>query len=87
MKNMARPFLKFARSPFNAKIFFFRYERGLVASNTQLDFVNGVPKISGLVMTSENNEFVLDRVPVVTPNGDVIVPNLSLSFFPGSITR
>ena len=40
--------------------------------------VDGVPRVSGLVLPSSSGEFVLDKVPIVTPNGDVIVPSLSL---------
>ena len=55
----------------------FRYQRGVVSSSA-LDLVDGVPKVSGLVLPSPSGEFVLDKVPIVTPNGDVIVPSLSL---------
>ena len=55
----------------------FRYQRGVVSSSA-LDLVDGIPKVSGLVLPSPSGEFVLDKVPIVTPNGDVIVPSLSL---------
>ena len=54
-----------------------------MTTNTQLELVNGVPRVNGLVLESPNSEFVLDRVPVVTPNGDVVVPCLSLTVSPG----
>merc|ERR1719348_2190829 len=61
-----------------------RYERGVVAANNkELEIVNGIPRVAGLVMDSMLNEFVLDRVPIVTPNGDVVVPSLSLTVQPG----
>ena len=65
-------------------VLFARYERGVVAANNkELEIVNGIPRVAGLVMDSMLNEFVLDRVPIVTPNGDVVVPSLSLTVQPG----
>ena len=54
-----------------------RYQRSLV-SGSDLDRVDGVQAVSGKVLLSLSGEFVLDNVPIVTPNGDVIVPSLSL---------
>ena len=54
-----------------------RYQRSLVWSS-DLDRVDGVQAVSGKVLLSLSGEFVLDDVPIVTPNGDVIVPSLSL---------
>ena len=54
-----------------------RYQRSLV-SGSDLDRVDGVQAVSGKVLLSQSGEFVLDNVPVVTPNGDVIVASLSL---------
>ena len=54
-----------------------RYQRSLV-SGSDLDRVDGVQTVSGKVQLSQSGEFVLDNVPIVTPNGDVIVPSLSL---------
>ena len=56
---------------------FQRYQRSLV-SGSDLDHVDGVQAVSGKVLLSVSGEFVLDNVPIVTPNGDVIVPSLSL---------
>ena len=54
-----------------------RYQRSLV-SDSDLDRVDGVQAVSGQVLLSLSGEFVLENVPIVTPNGDVIVPSLSL---------
>ena len=57
---------------------FRRYQRSLV-SGSDLDLVDGVQAVSGKVLLSQSGVFVLDDVPIVTPNGDVIVASLSLT--------
>ena len=44
-----------------------RYERGCVSGA-----VSPLSSVAGLVLDSPSNEFVLEEVPVVTPNGDVV---------------
>ena len=45
-----------------------RYERGCVSGA-----VSPLSRrVAGLVLDSPSNEFVLEEVPVVTPNGDVV---------------
>ena len=44
-----------------------RYERGCVSGA-----VSSLSRVAGLVLDSPSNEFVLEEVPVVTPNGDVV---------------
>ena len=44
-----------------------RYERGCVSGA-----VSPLSRLAGLVLDSPSNEFVLEEVPVVTPNGDVV---------------
>ena len=34
--------------------------------------VSPLSRVAGLVLDSPSNEFVLEEVPVVTPNGDVV---------------
>ena len=54
-----------------------RYQRSLVPGS-DLDRVDGVQAVVGQVLPSLSGEFLLEDVPIVTPNGDVIVPSLSL---------
>ena len=56
----------------------FRYERGVVSQCTELELVNGVPRVAGVVLDSPGGDLVLERVPIVTPNCDVVVSSLSL---------
>ncbi len=44
---------------------------------------DGTPVIEGKVMETGDGTLILDRVPIVTPNCDVVVPNLSLTVRPG----
>uniref|UniRef100_A0A1I7V4M5 ABC transporter domain-containing protein n=1 Tax=Caenorhabditis tropicalis TaxID=1561998 RepID=A0A1I7V4M5_9PELO len=40
-------------------------------------------KIEGIITDSESDEIVLTSVPIVTPNGDVVVRNMTLTITPG----
>ncbi|CAO4372133.1 unnamed protein product [Caenorhabditis nigoni] len=40
-------------------------------------------RIEGVITDSETDEIVLNSVPIVTPNGDVVVKNMSLTITPG----
>ena len=54
-----------------------RYDRGVVSVCRDLELRDGLPVIQGVV--EESQEFIcLDRVPIVTPNCDVIVSSLSI---------
>ena len=37
---------------------------------------SGSPSIEGRVMETGDGTVILDRVPIVTPSGDVVVPSL-----------
>ena len=37
---------------------------------------SGSPSIEGRVMETGDGTLILDRVPIVTPSGDVVVPSL-----------
>ena len=37
---------------------------------------SGSPAIEGRVMETGDGTLILDRVPIVTPSGDVVVPSL-----------
>ncbi|EGT42132.1 CBN-PMP-4 protein [Caenorhabditis brenneri] len=39
--------------------------------------------IEGIITDSETDEIVLNSVPIVTPNGDVVVKNMTLTITPG----
>ena len=43
----------------------------------ELELKDGVPLIKGQVQIS-NGDIFLDRVPIVTPNCDIVVPSLSI---------
>ena len=58
--------------------FVLRYERGVVSQCTELELVNGVPRVAGVVLDSPGGDLVLERVPIVTPNCDIVVSSLSL---------
>ncbi|CAG0886895.1 unnamed protein product [Darwinula stevensoni] len=47
-----------------------------------LTIINGTPRIEGLVENSPDNTIVLEGVPVVTPNCDVVVPSLTITVSP-----
>lgn len=40
-------------------------------------------KIEGIITDSEADEIILNSVPIVTPNGDVVVKNMTLTISPG----
>ena len=37
---------------------------------------SGSPSIEGRVMETGDGTVILDRVPIVTPSGDIVVPSL-----------
>lgn len=43
-----------------------------------IHYVDGTPQVNGVVVEVENH-IRLARVPIVTPNCDVVVPSLSLT--------
>ncbi len=47
---------------------------------TELELVEGVPVVRGTVEQS-TGDIQLDRVPIVTPNCDIVVPSLSIQVF------
>ncbi|MPC10786.1 ATP-binding cassette sub-family D member 2 [Portunus trituberculatus] len=47
-----------------------------------LVFQNGVPVINGIVTESPNGTIIINDVPIVTPNCDVVVPSLNLTVHP-----
>ncbi|KAK8725030.1 hypothetical protein OTU49_011036 [Cherax quadricarinatus] len=47
-----------------------------------LAFYNGMPVINGVVSESTDGTIILDNVPVVTPNCDVVVPSLTITVTP-----
>ncbi|KAF1755528.1 hypothetical protein GCK72_011978 [Caenorhabditis remanei] len=62
------------------------YQRQLV-SGGQVEGQRGerfdTSRIEGIVTDSETDEIVLKSVPIVTPNGDVVVKNMTLTITPG----
>jgi len=60
-----------------------RYKRAAVSEVSGIKLVDGVPVIEGKVENSVAGELVLDAVPIVTPNCDLVVPSLSLTVVPG----
>jgi len=60
-----------------------KYQRGVVSHCTELELVDGVPRVAGVVLDSPGGDLVLERVPIVTPNCDVVVSSLSLQVSPG----
>jgi len=59
-----------------------RYNRGVVADCRELELKDGVPVIRGVVEESLQ-DISLERVPIVTPNCDVVVSSLSIQVKPG----
>jgi hypothetical protein len=55
----------------------YRYQRAVVAECQELEMVGGVPVVRGIVEES-TGDIQLDRVPIVTPNCDIVVPSLSI---------
>lgn len=60
-----------------------RYKRAAVSEVSGIRLLDGVPVIEGKVENSVAGELVLDAVPIVTPNCDLVVPSLSLTVVPG----
>lgn len=65
-----------------------RYERTSVTKGvvrpSSLQYLNGHLLVKGDVVDSVDGSIELRDVPIVTPNGDVVVPSLSLSVSPGA---
>ncbi|KAI5701175.1 hypothetical protein M8J75_006745 [Diaphorina citri] len=63
------------------------FKRTIVSSakhkEAQLHICDGQIQIKGVVKDSLDGSFSLRNVPIVTPNGDVVVPSLSLTVKPG----
>ena len=58
-----------------------RYQRGVVAECQELELgVGGVPVVRGSVEES-TGDIQLDRVPIVTPNCDIVVASLSIQVY------
>jgi len=57
--------------------------KGSLNSKLNLEFVNGIPISRGIVTESIDGSIVLEQVPIITPNCDVVVPNLSIKVLPG----
>lgn len=55
-------------------------ERGIGAN---LILKNGMPVINGIVTESMDGTILIEDVPIVTPNCDVVVPSLTLTVTPG----
>jgi len=54
--------------------------------NEIVELINGKPKSHGKIVYSDKNDnfgISLKNVPVITPNGDVVIRSLSLSVHPG----
>ncbi|XP_076369988.1 ATP-binding cassette sub-family D member 1-like [Tachypleus tridentatus] len=70
-----------------------KYQRTLATLNTReskksfkvqgLTFINGMPEIKGTVIERENSILKLEHVPIITPNCDVVVPDLSFTMTKG----
>lgn len=64
-----------------------RFKRTIVSSakhkQAQLYICDGQIQIKGIVKDSPDGSFSLRNVPIVTPNGDVVVPSLTLVVKPG----
>ncbi len=55
-----------------------------ISTDVVLEFEHGAPKINGDVAESTiDGEIILEAVPIVTPNCDVVVPRLDLRVMPG----
>ena len=57
--------------------------KGSLNSKLNLEFVNGIPISRGIVTESIDGSIVLEQVPIITPNCDVVVPSLSIKVTPG----
>lgn len=57
--------------------------KSLIRSQS-LQYINGQLLVKGEVIDSPDGSIELREVPIVTPNGDVVVPSLSLRVTPGS---
>ncbi|GFG39507.1 hypothetical protein Cfor_00502 [Coptotermes formosanus] len=49
----------------------------------RLEFKNGQPVVKGVIHETKDGTIVLKNVPIVTPNCDVVCPNLTLTVMPG----
>uniref|UniRef100_A0A1B6E0P3 ABC transporter domain-containing protein n=1 Tax=Clastoptera arizonana TaxID=38151 RepID=A0A1B6E0P3_9HEMI len=66
-----------------------KYERTTIGNKpllapSNLEYKNGNLLIKGIKLENTDGSIELIDVPIVTPNGDVVVPSLSLSVAPGS---
>ncbi|PNF43877.1 ATP-binding cassette sub-family D member 2 [Cryptotermes secundus] len=52
-------------------------------STFRMEFKNGQPVVKGVVRETRDGTIVLENVPIVTPNCDVVCPNLTLTVTPG----
>ena len=57
--------------------------KGVPKSTLNLEFVNGLPVSRGIATESIDGSIVLDQVPIITPNCDIVVPSLSIKVLPG----
>lgn len=55
---------------------------GSRTSEARLNFHNGMPLIEGVVTESSNGTIIVEDIPIVTPNCDVVVPSLSITISP-----
>ncbi|PSN48985.1 ATP-binding cassette sub-family D member 3 [Blattella germanica] len=70
-----------------------KYQRTVVAdidskqltkyNNFRMEFRNGQPVVKGIIKETTDGTIMLDNVPIVTPNCDVVCPNLTLTVTPG----
>lgn len=56
---------------------------GIHKLDTIIEFQDGIPIIKGIVRESNDGSISLINVPIVTPNCEIIVPNLTLHIKPG----
>ncbi|CAL4107241.1 unnamed protein product, partial [Meganyctiphanes norvegica] len=51
-------------------------------NEAKLNFYNGMPLIEGVVTESRDGSIIVEDIPIVTPNCDVVVPSLTLTITP-----
>lgn len=51
--------------------------------NVKLEFKDGSPVIKGVVEEAAKGTIVVENVPIVTPNCDIVVPSMTLRVEPG----